>query len=55
MSRKEEIIYATLELASANGMKGVSMSQIAEKVGIKASSRRTRSSRRCTVFFASRR
>lgn len=38
MSRKEEIIYATLELASANGMKGVSMSQIAEKVGIKAPS-----------------
>ncbi len=38
MSRKEEIIYATLELASAYGMKGVSMSQIAEKVGIKAPS-----------------
>lgn len=38
MSRKEEIIYATLELASSNGMKGVSMSQIAEKVGIKAPS-----------------
>ena len=38
MSRKEEIIYATLELASVNGMKGVSMSQIAEKVGIKAPS-----------------
>ena len=38
MNRKEEIIYATLELASANGMKGVSMSQIADKVGIKAPS-----------------
>jgi Transcriptional regulator len=38
MSRKEEIIFATLELASINGMKGVSMAQIAEKVGIKAPS-----------------
>lgn len=38
MNRKEEIIYATLELASSCGMKGVSMSQIAEKVGIKAPS-----------------
>ena len=38
MSRKEEIIYATLELAAENGMKGVSMSQIADKVGIKAPS-----------------
>ncbi len=38
MNRKEEIIYATLELASVNGMKGVSMSQIADKVGIKAPS-----------------
>lgn len=38
MNRKEEIIYATLELASECGMKGVSMSQIAEKVGIKAPS-----------------
>lgn len=38
MSRKEEIIYATLELASAKGMQGVSMSQIADKVGIKAPS-----------------
>lgn len=38
MNRKEEIIYATLELASENGMKGVSMSQIADKVGIKAPS-----------------
>lgn len=35
MSRKEEIIYAALELASENGLKAVSMSQIAEKVGIK--------------------
>ena len=38
MNRKEEIIYAALELASASGMKGVSMSQIADKVGIKAPS-----------------
>ncbi len=38
MNRKEEIIYATLELASESGMKGVSMSQIADKVGIKAPS-----------------
>ena len=38
MSRKEDIIYATLELAAEGGMKGVSMSQIAEKVGIKAPS-----------------
>ena len=38
MNRKEEILYATLELASANGMKGVSMAQIADKVGIKAPS-----------------
>ena len=38
MNRKEEIIYATLELASVNGMHGVSMSQIADKVGMKAPS-----------------
>lgn len=38
MNRKEEIIYAALELASENGMKSVSMSQIADKVGIKAPS-----------------
>ncbi|MCR4787531.1 MAG: TetR/AcrR family transcriptional regulator [Lachnospiraceae bacterium] len=38
MNRKEEIIYATLEIASVNGMKGVSMAQIADKVGIKAPS-----------------
>ena len=38
MERKEEIIYATLELASLNGLKSVSMSQIAKKVGIKAPS-----------------
>ena len=35
MSRKEEIIYATLELASAYGLKTVSLSQIADRVGIK--------------------
>ena len=38
MDRKEAIILATLELASAKGLKAVSMSQIAEKVGIKAPS-----------------
>lgn len=38
MGRKEEILYATLELAAENGLKGVSMSQIADKVGIKAPS-----------------
>lgn len=38
MNRKEEIIYATLELASLSGLKSVSMSQIADKVGIKAPS-----------------
>ena len=38
MTRKEEIIYATLELAAESGMKSVSMSQIAEKIGIKAPS-----------------
>ncbi|MBP5295121.1 MAG: TetR/AcrR family transcriptional regulator [Lachnospiraceae bacterium] len=38
MNRKEEIIYATLELASENGIRGISMAQIAEKVGIKAPS-----------------
>ncbi|MCR4851858.1 MAG: TetR/AcrR family transcriptional regulator, partial [Lachnospiraceae bacterium] len=32
---KEEIIYATLELASEYGLKSVSLSQIADKVGIK--------------------
>ena len=38
MGRKEEIIYAALELAAEKGIKGVSMSQIADKVGIKAPS-----------------
>ena len=38
MNRKEEIIYATLELAAAYGMKAVSMAQIADRVGIKAPS-----------------
>lgn len=35
MTRKEEIIYATLELASEFGLKAVSLGQIADKVGIK--------------------
>ena len=34
MNRKEEIILATLKLASERGLGNVSMSQIAEKVGI---------------------
>lgn len=34
MNRKEEIILATLELASKNGLGNVSMAQIAEKLGI---------------------
>ena len=35
MNRKEEIIYVTLELASEYGLKSVSLSQIADKVGIR--------------------
>ena len=35
MTRKEEIIYAALELAAEHGLKAVSLSQIADKVGIK--------------------
>lgn len=35
MNKKEEIIFATLELAAEYGLKSVSMAQIAEKVGIK--------------------
>ena len=35
MSRKEEIILATLELAAENGLSNVSMAQIAEKLGIR--------------------
>lgn len=35
MNRKEEIILVTLELAAANGLSNVSMSQIAEKMGIR--------------------
>ena len=38
MTRKEEILYAALQLASDNGIKGVSMTQIADRVGIKAPS-----------------
>lgn len=38
MERKKEIILAALELASENGLKSISMAQIAEKVGIKAPS-----------------
>lgn len=33
-SRREEIIYATLELAAQNGLRSVSMQQIAGKIGI---------------------
>lgn len=35
MSRKEEIILATLELAAQNGLSNVSMAQIAEKLNIR--------------------
>lgn len=35
MNRKEEIIIVALELASKNGLNNVSMSQIAEKMGIR--------------------
>ena len=35
MTKKEEIILATLDLASLYGLKSLSMSQIAERVGIK--------------------
>ena len=38
MERKEEIILAALELASENGLKSISMAQIAGKVNIKAPS-----------------
>lgn len=34
-NRKEEIILATLELAAEKGLSGVSMSMIADKIGIK--------------------
>ena len=34
-NRKEEIILATLELAAEKGLAGVSMSMIADKIGIK--------------------
>ena len=37
-NRKEEIVYATLELASEKGLGSVSMQQIAEKLGIKKAS-----------------
>jgi len=35
MARKEEIIYAALELAAQNGLGSVTLSQIADKLGIK--------------------
>ena len=38
MDRKEEIILAALEVASENGLKSISMSRIAGKVGIKTPS-----------------
>ena len=38
MDRKAEIIYAALELAAENGVRAVSMQQIADKVGIKKAS-----------------
>ena len=38
MSKKEEIILSTLDLASRYGLKSLSMSQIADSVGIKKTS-----------------
>ena len=38
MDRRAEIIYATLELAAENGLRAVSMQQIADRVGIKKAS-----------------
>ena len=38
MDRKEEIIYAALALASERGLKGLSMTRIAGRVGMKAPS-----------------
>lgn len=38
MNTKEKILLVTLELASENGLSGISLSQIAEKVGIKKAS-----------------
>ena len=35
---KEKIVYATLELACEKGLAGVTMSQIAQRVGLKKSS-----------------
>ena len=35
LTRKEEILYAALDLASEHGMKAVTLSQIADRVGIK--------------------
>lgn len=35
MNRKEEIILAALDIASQDGLSGISMSKIAEKLGIK--------------------
>lgn len=35
MTRKEEILHATLELAAERGLKAVTLSQIAERVGIR--------------------
>ena len=35
MDKKEEIILATLDLACERGLSGVSLGQIAEKVGMK--------------------
>jgi AcrR family transcriptional regulator len=35
MNTKERILLATLEFAAEDGLSGVSLSQIAEKVGIR--------------------
>ena len=38
MTKKEDIVYAALELAAEYGLKAISMSQIAGKVGLTKSS-----------------
>ena len=58
-NRKEEIVFTTLELAAQKGLASVSMSMIADKIGISLRfinilNPRTRSWRRCISFSGSR-
>lgn len=59
-NRKEEIVFTTLELVAQKGLASVSMSMIADKIGIKSFrfinilNPRTRSWRRCISFSGSR-